>query len=125
MWAAFCINLSVVKENLAPIVLRAHSEVNPVGRAPLLLNQLIKVALRAIGDIQQYPRHPDHLLRPITMDIHRATRQMITPLRAPTLPIHLFRSKSAVDDDRNLIIISTYSFSPYSFSPIPIPLIIL
>lgn len=40
---------------------------NPIRRAVLLQNQLVKVALRANRDIQQDARHADHLLDGETM----------------------------------------------------------
>ena len=111
--------LPAVEENLPPIILRAHREVNPIRGAALLQYQFIKVALRAIGDIQQYARHADHVFRAIASDIHCAARQVITPFRTPAFPIHLFTPIPARNNNRDIPIISPYSFSPYSFSPIP------
>ena len=64
---------------------------NPVGGATLLLDQLVKHPAVFISCIEQQTSVPDHLLWPQTPDIHRATRQMIAPLRAPTLLIYLLR----------------------------------
>ena len=82
--------LDAVKEDLAAIAGGPHRKVNPIRRAALLKNEFVEVALCPIGDIQQNPCHSDHLLRPVTMYIHRAPRQMVALLRTPTLPIHLF-----------------------------------
>ena len=71
---------------------------NPIRRAALLQNQFVKFPLRFIRDIQQYPRHPDHLFRSITSDIHRAARQVITPLRTPTQSVHLFTPIPAINN---------------------------
>ncbi len=76
---------------------------DPVGSAALLDDQFIEVTMSAICDVEQNPRHADHLLRAIALDIHRATREVIGVFRATTLAIHLLRAESAVDDDRNII----------------------
>ena len=94
--------LPTVEENLPAVILGPHREVNPVGRPALLKNQFVKISLRAIRDIQQNARHPDHMLRAITLDIHRAPRQVITPLCSPTLSIHLFTSESTRNNDGDL-----------------------
>ena len=97
-------SLSAIKENLPAIILRPHGEVNPVGGATLLEDEFIEVALGPISDIQQYPRHPYHMLRAITADIHRATRQVIGALRSSTHPIHLFTPETARDYHRHIAI---------------------
>ena len=74
--------LSTIKEDLPAIILRPYREVNPIRGAALLLDQLVELLLGAISDIQQYPSHPDHVLRAITPDIHCASRQVIASLRA-------------------------------------------
>jgi hypothetical protein len=53
------------------------------------LDQFIKHPAILIGRIEQQARISDHLLRTHTLHIHRATCQVITPLRTSALPIHL------------------------------------
>ena len=98
----FNARLSAVEENLPAVILRTHREVNPISRTALLLNQLIKIPLSAVCDIQQYPHHADHLLRAIATDIHRAACQMIRAFRAATFPIHFLTPIARVDDDRDI-----------------------
>ena len=98
------INGSVaVKQNLSAIIFRPHREVHPIGCAPFLEYELVELSPSAISDIQQYRRHADHHLRPIAVDIHRASSQMIRALCTITLPIHLLTPIAAVDDDGNLM----------------------
>ena len=73
--------LPTIEEDLSAIVGRTYREVNPIRGAALLLDQLVKHPAVFISCIEQQTGIPDHLLRPQTPDIHRATRQMITPLR--------------------------------------------
>ena len=94
--------LPTVEENLPAIVLRPHGEVNPIGSAALFEDELIEVTLRSISDIQQYPRHPDHVLRAIATDIHRTTRQVIAPLRSSAHPIHFLTPIPASNYDGNI-----------------------
>lgn len=82
-------------------ILWAHREVNPIRRTALLEDKLIKFPFSPIGDIQQYPRHPDHLLRTIASDIHRTSRQVIAPLRAPAQSVHFLAPIPARNNDRN------------------------
>ena len=77
---------------------------NPIGSAALLEDELIKDPSTPISDIQQYHRHADHHLRPVAVYIHRASRQVIAPLRASALPIHLLTPIPAVDNDGNLVL---------------------
>ena len=83
--------LPTIEENLPAIVGRTYREVNPIRGAALLLDQLVKHPAVFISCIEQQTGIPDHLLRPQTPDIHRATRQMITPLRPTTFLIDLLR----------------------------------
>ena len=71
---------AAIKNYLSPIIFRPHREVHPIGCAPFLEYELVELSPSAIGDIQQYRRHADHHLRPIAVDIHRATSQVVTPL---------------------------------------------
>ena len=82
---------------------------DPIGGASLFQNQFIKVALRTIRDVEQYPRHADHLLRAIALDIYGAACQVIGAFRATTLAIHLLRAIARVYDDRNIISAVTIS----------------
>ena len=95
-------DLAAVEEYFTAIVVWTHREVNPISRTALLLNQLIKIPFRTIRNVEQYPSHADHLLRAIATDIHRAARQMIAPLCAAALPIHLLTPIARVDDDRDI-----------------------
>lgn len=90
--------LSAVEEDLAAILFRTHREVNPIRRASSLQDQFVELPFRAIGDVEQDACHPDHLLRPVTMYIHRTSRQMIAPFRSLTLHIHLLTPIPAVDN---------------------------
>ena len=90
-------SLPAIKQNLPAIILRPHGEVNPIGGAPLLLNELVKHPAIFISRIEQQTGIPYHLLRPQTPDIHRAARQMIRALRSPALHIHLLRAVAAGD----------------------------
>ena len=81
--------LDAVKENLPAIIFRTHREVNPVGGAPLFEDELIKFSFRTIRDVEQYPRHADHLLRAITVNIDGAPRQMIASLRPTTFVLQM------------------------------------
>ena len=83
--------LPTIEENLPAIVRGTHREVNPIRGATLLLDQLVKHPAVFISCIEQQTSVPDHLLRPKTPDIYGAARQMIAPLRAPTLLIYLLR----------------------------------
>ena len=65
-----------IEENFPPIILRFHREVDPIGGAAFLLDQFIEIALGSIRDVEQDARHADHLLRAITLDIHRTTSEM-------------------------------------------------
>ena len=81
--------LAAVEENLPPIILRAHGEVNPIRGASLLLDEFIKRPAVFVSRIEQEPRIAYHLFRSIAMDIYRAARQMIAPFRPSALPIDL------------------------------------
>ena len=83
--------LPTIEEDLSAIVGRSYCEMDPVGRAALFLDQFVKHPAVFISCIEQQTGIPDHLLRPQTPDIHRATRQMITPLRPTTFLIDLLR----------------------------------
>ena len=83
--------LPTIEENLPAIVGRTYREVNPIRGAALFLYQFIKHPAVFIGGVKQQTGIPYHLLRPQTPDIHRATRQMITPLRPTTFLIDLLR----------------------------------
>ena len=78
-----------VVENLATIARGTYREVNPISGASLLLDQLIKIPFSPVGDIEQDACHADHLPEAVALNIHRAARQVIRALRAPTLQIHL------------------------------------
>ena len=80
---------TAVEENLSAIVLRAHGEVNPVGCASLLLNQLVQFPAVLISRVQQDTSVADHLLWPSAADIHRAARQVVRASRPATEPVHL------------------------------------
>ena len=82
--------LPTLEEDLSAIVGRSYCEMDPVGRATLLLDQLVKHPAVFISCIEQQTSVPDHLLRPKTPDIYGAARQMIAPLRASTLLIDFF-----------------------------------
>ena len=97
--------LDTIKEDFAAITRRAHSEVNPVGRAPLLQNQLIEIPFGTIRDVEQDASHADYLLRTIALDIHRAAREVIRILRTPTLPIHFLRTIATRNDDGDVMLL--------------------
>ena len=90
---------SAIEENLAAVVFRAHRKVNPIGSAAFLLDEFIKHPMVFVSGVEQQTRIPDHLLRAITPDIHRTTRQVIRALRPSALPIHLLRAVSAGNYD--------------------------
>ena len=94
--------LPAIKEDFAAIVFWAHREVNPVGGATLLLDQLVEHPAVFISCIKQQTGIPDHLLWPQTPDINRAARQMITPLRPTALLIDFLTPISAVDNHGDL-----------------------
>ena len=81
-------SLPTIEENLPTIVFRPHREVNPIGGAAFLLDQFIEIALGSIRDVEQDARHADHLLRAITLDIHRTTSEMIRTLSPSTQSVH-------------------------------------
>ena len=85
----FVIGLFAIKENLPAIILRPHREVNPIGGAALFEDKLIIIPLGTIRDIQQDARHSDHLLRAITLDIHRTPREMIGTFSPSAQSVHL------------------------------------
>ena len=91
-----------IEEDFASVVVWTHREVDPIGRTAFFLDQLVEIPFSPIRDVEQYPRHPDHLLWAIAAYIHRAPRQMITPFRTPTLPIHLLTPIPTRDNDRNV-----------------------
>ena len=91
--------LPTVKEYLPAVILRPHGEVNPIGGAALLLDQLVEQQAVFVSRIEQQTSIPDHLLRAQTPDIHRASRQMITSLRPTTLHIHSLRAIPRRNDD--------------------------
>jgi hypothetical protein len=92
-----------IKENLAAIILWPHGKVNPTGGAALFQNEFIIIPFRTSRNIQQNPRHADHLLGPITMDIHSAASQVIASLCATAEPIHLLTPIPAINDDWNIL----------------------
>ncbi len=97
--------LPTIEKDLPPIILRTHGKVNPIGGAALLMNQFIEVALGSIRDVEQDASHADHLLRAITLDIHRTARQMIRTFSPSTKAIDLLRAIPARDDDGNIAIL--------------------
>ena len=94
-----------IEENFPPIILRLHREVDPIGSAALFLDEFIEVAMGTIRDVEQYPRHTDHLLRAIALDIHRAASEMIRAFSPSTKAINLFRAIPARDDDGNVAVL--------------------
>ena len=100
-----------IEDNFPPIIFRTHGEVDPIGGATLLEDELVEILTIGIvpfvrffiGDIQQNPRHADHLLRAITLDIHRTTSEMIRTLRTSTKAINLFAPIPRENDDGDLI----------------------
>ena len=92
--------LPTIKENLPAVlalasvsfrrraILRPHCEVNPIGGTALLEDQFIKVAMGTIRDVEQDACHADHLLRAITLDIHRTPCEMIGAFSTSTQSVH-------------------------------------
>ena len=96
-------SLPAIKQNLSAILLRPHSEVNPIGSAALLLNQLIEHPAVFISSIEQQTGVTNHLFRTQIPDIDGAARQVIRALRSPTLHIHLFTPIATGDQYGNLL----------------------
>ena len=95
--------LRLDKLDFAAVVAGADGEVEPVvalGRA--LDEQLIKVPLRAIGDIQQNVRIAKRLFDAHATDVHRAARQMVARWRAPYRLVHLRRTITRIDNNRGI-----------------------
>ena len=78
---------------------------DPIGCATLLKDELVKVSLGAICDIEQDACHADHLLGAVALDIYGAAREVIAPLRSPTFPIDFLRAETAGDDNGNIIVL--------------------
>ncbi len=88
--------LPTIEENLSMVLALAsvsfrrraifwtQREVDPIGGAALLEDQFIEIALGTIRDVEQDASHADHLLRAITLDIHRTTSEMIRTLSPST-----------------------------------------
>ena len=95
--------LPAVEEDLAAIVFRTHGEMNPIGGAALLLDELIKHPTVIISGVEQEAGITYHLLRPQTLDIYGATCQVIRALRPSTLLIDLLRAIPGRNDDGDVI----------------------
>ena len=80
------------EENFPPIVLGAHSEVNPVGRASLLLDQFVKFPAVLVGRVKQDAGVADHLFRACAADVYGAARQMIGALRPTAKSVNFLRT---------------------------------
>ncbi len=85
------------------VALGPYGEVNPDGGAALLQNQLIKVKLLTIRDIQQDTGIAYGLFFTRAVDIYRATRQMVRVGCPAAELIHLRRPKTTIDHDGALL----------------------
>ena len=94
---------STVEEDFSAIVFGAHGEVDPVRRATLFVDQLVKVPFRTVSNVEQDTRIAYQLLRPCTADIYGTARQMIGALRPTTEPVHLLASIPRGNHHGNLL----------------------
>ena len=84
--------LSHIEENLAAVVLRAHSKMHPVGRTSLLLNQFVETPAILVSRVKQDTGVADHLFWPSTSDIYGAARQMIAAFRPTAKSVNFLRT---------------------------------
>ena len=97
--------LPAIEENLPPIILRAHREVYPIRRTPLLLDEFIEIAMGTIRDVEQDASHADHLLRAIALNIDGTTSEMIRTLCPTAKAIDFLRAITRGNNNRNIAIL--------------------
>ena len=85
------------------VTFRPYREMYPDGGAALLEDELVKVQLLTIRDVQQDTGIAYRLLLPRTVDVYRATRQMVRVRCTATFLIHLRRAVATVDHDGALL----------------------
>ena len=77
-----------------------HRKVNPDDTLPLFYQQLIKVLLVQVADVEQYRRVAQRLFDTDATDIHGAARQMVTRWHTSHCLVDLRTSEPTVDDYR-------------------------
>ena len=90
--------------HISAVALGPYREVHPDGRAALLEDELIEVQFLPVRDVQQDAGIAYGLFLTRTVDVHRATCQMVRVGCPSTFLIHLRRPETAIDDDRLYIL---------------------
>ena len=82
---------------------RTHREMYPDGRTSLLQDQLVEILLLPVRNVQQDAGIAYRLFLPGTVDVHRATREMVRVGCTSTELIGLWPPETTLDHDRALL----------------------
>ena len=98
------------------VATRFHRKVNPYHPTLLLYQQLIKVLLVQVTDVQKNGSIAQGLFNAYTSYVHRTSRQVVTHCGSTHRLVHRWTSEPAVDDYRILTYFISHFFISISHS---------